>query len=171
MTDPQYQRDKFRRLTFAGVTVMIVVVIGYLVWYKYNPPERPVTVSVPKEVEKEKIDPILKLHIVSCARIPKKIHLGEVSISRSSDYSKINGYIDNIGKVAVNRVGIESIWKDETGVIVEANNSLALVNDVLEPGKQAPFNSVTRNSRAKKCSAKIIDWWVVKDAEVLREDN
>ena len=69
------------------------------------------------------------------------------------------GHITNIGNVDLHYVTVKVLWLNLTGLLVEANETYALNNEILPPGKTREFMDVTRKVSAVKCNVETIDWW------------
>jgi len=69
------------------------------------------------------------------------------------------GHITNIGNVDLHYVTVKVLWLNSSGLLVEANETYALNNDILPPGESREFVDVTRKVSAVTCNVETIDWW------------
>ena len=69
------------------------------------------------------------------------------------------GHITNIGNVDLHYVTVKVLWLNDSGLLVEANETYALNNDILPPGESREFIDVTQKVSAVKCNVETIDWW------------
>lgn len=133
-----------------GLTALIIVVIAlafsfllYRTWFVAEPsPEQ----SGPAEAVKDEArKPRIRVVMTRCARVAGR--------------TELEGYVENTGTVTLRFVTVQSLWKDENGLIVGTDVIYVVSNDTLEPGERRTFRDVTRLSNVRKCNARPLDWW------------
>ncbi|MFT7686687.1 MAG: hypothetical protein ACI9FB_002033 [Candidatus Azotimanducaceae bacterium] len=130
-------------------------------------PKRVVTVTSSKEkvlpkVKRAKVQ--LQVSVTACQKIKIAVPLESGTITTSDDMRVAKGFVENIGKVPVQFVQVQIIWKDKDDKSVDASTVFAVTNETLLPGERAGFQTSKRNYLINRCNARIIDWWVVDKA-------
>ena len=124
--------------------------------------------AITVESNKEKVLPKvkkasvqLKVYVTACQQLKVAIPLESGTITTSDDMRVAKGYVENIGKVPVQFVQVQIIWKDKDNKSVDASTVFAVTDEVLLPGESANFQTSKRNYLINRCNARITDWWVV----------
>jgi hypothetical protein len=130
------------------ITVVVVLVVGTLVyrtWPTTDTGNSGLTIPVNRNEEPERSTQV-KAILTECNRSQ-----GARTIAK--------GQITNIGNVDLHYVTVKVLWLNSTGLLVEANDTYALNNEILTPGESREFIDVTRKVSAVKCNVETIDWW------------
>ena len=80
--------------------------------------------------------------------------------TRQGETVEMSGSVRNTGTTRVSRVVIETLWKDEFGLVVERGSVFAVGEDApLAPGMSRAFTDTTRHRRVTRCNVEVADYW------------
>ncbi|MFT5209704.1 MAG: hypothetical protein ACI9CE_001426 [Flavobacterium sp.] len=156
-----------KKLQIVICMALIGVLIGaYQLTREAPKPEITVQSSKEKVAPKvKKATAKLQTHVTACQQLNVTIPMESGVTTTSDDMVVAKGYVENIGKVPVQFVQVQIIWKDKNNVSVEASTVFAVTDEVLLPGERAKFQTSKRNYLISRCNARVIDWWVVDTPE------
>lgn len=112
----------------------------------YNSKEPPVEVPIPPPV-------------VPAAKPITRLNLLVTGCSKVFGYTQISGHVENTGDVPVRYVSVTTVWRDADNRRVDYGTIFVVGDKDLKPGETASFQDGSRHSEAKKCGAKLEDWW------------
>jgi hypothetical protein len=83
-----------------------------------------------------------------------------MSCTRQGETIEMQGEVQNTGTTRVSRVVLETLWKDDFGLVIERGTVLAIGEDSpLAPGALRSFADTSSNLRVKRCNVEVIDYW------------
>lgn len=88
-----------------------------------------------------------------------RVSARSTSCSRVAGRTQIKGYVENTGNVTLSMVTVQSLWKNDAGLIL--GRGLVYVvnrNEPLAPGERREFEDVTQLSNITKCNVEPVDW-------------
>ena len=129
------------------IVVAVVAVLGLLyVWF--SSPEPPAT--PPQQLEKIAPKPTTRTSVAASME----------RCTRQGDTVEMSGSVKNTGTTRVSRVVVETLWKDEFGLVVERGSVFAVGEDSpLAPGMSRNFTDTTRHRRVTRCNVEVADYW------------
>ena len=138
---------------------------GFLYYQLRTPAPKTVVTPPPKIAEVKKPRVKLEVVVTNCEKMDVTIPTEAGFLTQSSDVAVIRGYVENRGEVPVQFVQIQLYWQNEAGKFIDYDDVFAVSAETLLPGGKAPFQMSKRNSLIEKCSAKLLDWWVVRKSK------
>ena len=129
------------------IVVAAVTVLGLLyAWFRS--PEPPAT--PPQQLEKIAPKPTTRTSVAASME----------RCTRQGDTVEMSGSVRNTGTTRVSRVVVETLWKDEFGLVVERGSVFAVGEDSpLAPGMSRNFTDTTRHRRVTRCNVEGSDYW------------
>lgn len=156
---------------FISMALIGLLISAYQLTKEIPTPVVAVTSSEEKVVPKEKKASVqLKVYVTACQQLKVSVPLESGTITTSDDMRVVKGYVENIGKVPVQFVQVQIVWKDKNNKSVDASTIFAVTDEVLLPGESAKFQTSKRNYLINRCNARIIDWWVVDTTMGIADD-
>jgi len=147
--------------------VIVITLIVTIYWFFFKQEEvKPVSVqAVTPEVVEEKSHVRLKAIVESCQQIKTVVPMDIGYVTQEESLRIIRGYVENRGNVPVNYVRVEVNWRNEDDRTIEYDRIYATAAELLMPGEKTSFEAGKNNVLIKKCSAKVVDWWVATGDE------
>lgn len=129
------------------VIAAIVALVGAVYFWLRDPP------SVQEVTVREKAP-------AEQAVVRTRVAASMMSCTRRGETIEMQGEVLNTGTTRVSRVVLETLWKDDFGLVIERGTVLAIGEDApLSPGERRGFTDTSSNSRVKRCNVEVIDYW------------
>ena len=73
---------------------------------------------------------------------------------------RVEGLVHNLGSTILSAVTVQSIWKDDEGMILDTGLVYAVgESEPLLPGEQRAFTDSTALQKVARCNVRPLDWW------------
>jgi len=127
----------------------VVLIIGTLVFraYDLNRTDPDTTADPAVEIQGEARSTQVSATLTECNR------------NESNNRTRAKGYITNTGNVDLHYVTVKVLWLNNSGLVVEADETYALNDKILTPGQSKTFTADTTRMTAVECNVETIDWW------------
>jgi hypothetical protein len=129
------------------IIAAIVALVGAMYfWFRDPTPVQEVSHIEQAPVQKEVVRTRVSATMMNCTRQGETIEM--------------RGEVQNTGTTRVSRVVLETLWKDDFGLVIERGTVLAIGEDSpLAPGARRSFTDTSSNLRVKRCNVEVIDYW------------
>ena len=129
------------------IVVGVVVALGLLyAWFRSPEP----VAAAPQQAVKVVPEPTTRTSVAASMK----------QCTRQGDTVEMLGSVKNTGTTRVSRVVVETLWKDEFGLVVERGSVFAVGEDSpLAPGMSRTFTDTTRHRRVTRCNVEVADYW------------
>ena len=154
-----------RMIIALGVASLLSIALYFHNQPATSPTDPVVIRQPPEKIEKKNPKVKLKVVVTACQKIKVTIPLDAGVITQSDDLRVVKGYVLNQGDLPVQYVKIQLYWQNTIGEFIDYDDIFAVTSKVLYPGERTNFQMSKRNILIQKCSAKLLDFWVVGDDE------